>query len=92
MAAHLFPAGVEFVLVCTICSNTQCFFDLAAHAEYFDQPGLLVNAQHLALLRGPMTEDTEKGLYLLLEQAEDKRLGKGEAGLSGEQFLLAGEG
>ena len=67
-------------------------FDLAAHPEYFDQPGLLVNAQHLAHFRGPVTEHSEKGLDLLLEQAEYKCLGQGEAGPPGEQILPAGGG
>ena len=60
------------------------FFDLAVHAEYFDQPSLQVSAQHLAHFRGPMTEDSEKGLYLLLEQTEYKGLGQGKAPPPGE--------
>ena len=53
-------------------------FDLAAYSENPDQPGFLVDAQHLAQLGRAMPEDAEENLHILLQQTQHQRFGEAE--------------
>ena len=58
--------------------------DLAAHAAHAHQPGLLIDAQHLADLCGTVAEHAEKDAHPLAQQAQDDGFRQGRVDVPGQ--------
>jgi hypothetical protein len=68
------------------CRGVGCL-DLTAQAVDLEQPGFLVDAQHLAHLGRAMPKDSEEGFDALAQQADDQGFRQGQVEPVGKAAL-----